>query len=71
MDRLPGGYCTACHDPHSSGNEMLLRFTGEKLCFYCHKAGSVMRNEMHEGIEGMLCTDCHNPHGGEDNYIFQ
>ncbi len=68
---VAGGYCTACHDPHSSENEHLLKYTGEALCFYCHKARSVLGNEMHEGIEGMLCTDCHNPHGGEDKYIFQ
>lgn len=68
---VAGGYCTACHDPHSSENESLLKYNGEALCFYCHQAGSVLANEMHEGLEGMLCTDCHNPHGGEDKYIFQ
>jgi len=47
-----------------------LRITGDALCFYCHEAESVLENEMHEGLEGMLCTDCHNPHGGEDKYIF-
>ena len=68
---VAGGYCTACHDPHTSRNSMFLRLTGEELCFYCHRKESVLRNEVHEGLEGMLCTDCHNPHGGEDKYIFQ
>lgn len=68
---VAGGYCTACHDPHMSEKEKLLRFTGEQLCFHCHQAESVYKNEMHEGLEGMTCTDCHNPHGGEDRYIFQ
>jgi len=68
---VAGGYCTACHDPHMSENQRLLRITGDELCFYCHEKESVLRNEMHEDLEGMLCTDCHNPHGGEDKYIFQ
>lgn len=68
---VAGGYCTACHDPHMSGNQNLLRITGDELCLHCHEKESVLRNEMHEGLEGMLCTDCHNPHGGEDKYIFQ
>ena len=68
---VTGGYCSACHNPHKSEHEKLLRYTGEALCYYCHEAESVLQNEMHEGLDGMLCTDCHNPHGGEDKYIFQ
>lgn len=68
---VAGGYCTACHDPHRSESEKLLKMTGEALCFYCHEAKSVLGNDIHEELEGMLCTDCHNPHGGEDKYIFQ
>jgi predicted CXXCH cytochrome family protein len=68
---VAGGYCTACHDPHRSENEHLLKLTGEALCFYCHQEQSVLKNEMHLDLEGMLCTDCHNPHGGDDKYIFQ
>ena len=68
---VAGGYCTACHNPHSSENEKLLRLRGEELCFFCHKEEGVLGNEMHEDLDGMLCTDCHNPHGGEDKYIFQ
>ena len=68
---VAGGYCTACHDPHRSENEKLLRMTGEELCFHCHEAERVLGNEMHADLDGMLCTDCHNPHGGEDKFIFQ
>ena len=68
---VAGGYCTACHDPHRSENEKLLKRTGEVLCYYCHESKSVLANEMHADLEGMLCMDCHNPHGGEDKYIFQ
>ena len=67
---VAGGYCTSCHDPHSSKNEKLLRFQGDELCFYCHSKESVYKNEMHEDLDGMACADCHNSHGGEDKYIF-
>lgn len=67
---VAGGYCTACHDPHMSENEKLLRHTGEQLCLYCHQSEDVLQNEMHQDLEGMACTDCHNPHGGEDRFIF-
>ena len=68
---VAGGYCTACHEPHRSKNEKLLRWTGDALCFYCHQEKRIKGLETHEGLEGMVCTDCHNPHGGEDRYIFQ
>jgi predicted CXXCH cytochrome family protein len=68
---VAGGYCTACHDPHRSKNDHLLRLTGEPLCFYCHAKASVLSNEMHQDLEGMLCLDCHNAHGGDDKFIFQ
>lgn len=68
---VAGGYCTACHDPHRSEHEHLLKLTGEGLCFYCHREESVLKNEMHQDLEGMRCSDCHNAHGGDDKYIFQ
>lgn len=67
---VAGGYCTSCHDPHSSEKKKLLKYSGDELCFHCHQSESVFKNEMHEGLEGMICMDCHNPHGGEDRYIF-
>ena len=66
-----GGYCTACHDPHSSKAGSLLRFNGRDLCLYCHVEKEVLKNEIHEGLEEMACSDCHNPHGGEDmNFLY-
>ena len=68
---VAGGYCTACHEPHRSKNEKLLRWTGDAMCFYCHSEKRIRGLETHEGLEGMICTDCHHPHGGEDQYMFQ
>ena len=64
-----GGYCTSCHDPHTSREEKLLRLTGPSLCFYCHLEPDVLKTEMHADLGDMACTDCHNPHGGEDHLI--
>ena len=40
-----------------------------KGVLYLSVENSVLRNEIHQDLEGMECTDCHNPHGGEDKYI--
>ena len=68
---VAGGYCTACHDPHSSENDMLLRIKGNGLCFFCHSEMRLRGTDMHSDMDGMICTECHNPHGGEDRYLFQ
>jgi len=68
---VAGGFCTACHHPHESDREKLLRFSGDELCYHCHLETSVSKNEMHQDLDGMFCMDCHHPHGGEDKYIFQ
>lgn len=66
---VAGGYCTACHNPHQSKYESLLRYSGEELCFYCHIEADVSQNEIHQDLGNMVCMDCHNPHGGEDKFI--
>jgi predicted CXXCH cytochrome family protein len=66
-----GGYCTACHNPHSGDSEKLLKRPGQRLCLYCHSSVQVMKNEMHKDIADANCTDCHNPHGGEDRTMLR
>ena len=65
-----GGYCTACHDPHMSKEQHLLKRTGQPLCLFCHDETAVFKNEIHEGLGDISCMECHNPHGGEDRFIF-
>jgi predicted CXXCH cytochrome family protein len=68
---VASGNCTACHNPHMTKNEKLLKRTGQQLCLYCHEIRDVLKNEEHEDLaETDVCTDCHNPHGGDDRYLF-
>jgi predicted CXXCH cytochrome family protein len=66
---VAGGYCTSCHDPHTSKQAKLLKFTGHALCYFCHREEDVLKSELHTDLGEMACTDCHNPHGGEDHLI--
>jgi predicted CXXCH cytochrome family protein len=68
---VAGGFCTDCHNPHSSEFPKLLKRKGQDLCLYCHDAGTVLKNEVHTTIGETDCTECHNPHGGSENYIFK
>lgn len=67
---VAGGYCSACHHPHFSKEQGLLKRTGQELCLYCHIPGEGFNTRIHEGIEDTNCTECHNPHGGEDSLMF-
>jgi predicted CXXCH cytochrome family protein len=65
---VAGGYCTSCHNPHSSKfAKLLVKENNSSLCFNCHVKEDVLKNEVHS--EGMNCVDCHNPHGGNDQYL--
>ncbi|MFZ4521378.1 MAG: cytochrome c3 family protein [Bacteroidales bacterium] len=63
---VAGGFCTLCHEPHSSVNRKLLKRVDQQLCFYCHTADIVLNTKAHANIADTSCTDCHNPHGGND-----
>ncbi len=63
---LESGYCTECHNPHSSEFKYLLLSDKQKLCFKCHSKSDVMKNDVHSSIDETVCWDCHNPHGGSD-----
>lgn len=67
---VAGGYCTACHNPHQSEEESLLRLSGQELCLNCHDSEAVFQNEMHMDLGETSCMECHNPHGGDDRFIF-
>jgi predicted CXXCH cytochrome family protein len=63
---VASGYCTECHNPHSSEYAKLIIKDDQNLCYKCHQKSDVMANEIHADIGITKCWDCHNPHGGAD-----
>ena len=59
--------CSACHEPHQSVHEDLLKFTGASLCFICHKEETIRRIPKH--ADRSDCLNCHDPHT-HDNPTF-
>ncbi|MFP3938842.1 MAG: cytochrome c3 family protein [Thermoanaerobaculia bacterium] len=61
------GDCTACHDPHVSRFESLLRDRPAPLCAECHGdvAEELARPVVHAPAAEGRCAECHEPHGGE------
>lgn len=64
------GLCTACHDPHQSSGERLLRSGPPELCFQCHsdKEEAVSGAEVVHPPAGLDCTMCHDPHTSPNRY---
>ena len=65
---VAAGFCSECHNPHSSKIEHLLTRKGRRLCTHCHELNDIKKNSSHANINNTNCTKCHNPHGGEKNY---
>ena len=66
-----GGYCTSCHDPHTSKFDNLLKKENEELCFHCHNSEQLALNDIHSIIENSNCSECHNPHGEENSFFLK
>ena len=64
---LGGGECTACHDPHGSGNAALTTAQQETLCVSCHDQESSA--EHFRRSKGKECTVCHEPHSSEKKFL--
>jgi len=64
-----GEGCTACHTPHASINERLLKQPDDRLCQQCHGIPPGHRNAHDGQFTGLACVDCHSEiHGSYDNY---
>lgn len=63
-----GGGCVACHSPHGSSNEVMLRQPGDRICRQCH-AVPARHNSAHNGAyANMNCVECHSDiHGSHDD----
>ena len=67
------GACTACHNPHGSGEDKFLRVSKNKICFMCHEEDLIKTDHL-AGLKNKNkeeCTYCHNPHGGKDEYFLK
>lgn len=64
-----GVRCSACHDPHGTAQNALLKFAGNDMCLQCHgpqrQAGPGVTPEAHShhaiSSEGNQCVACHMP----------
>ncbi len=64
---LGGGDCTACHDPHGSGNVALTTARHETLCVSCHDQESSA--EHFRRSKARACTACHEPHSSDKQFL--
>ncbi len=64
---LGGGDCTACHDPHGSGNAALTSARHETLCVSCHDQESSA--EHFRKSKAKACTACHEPHSSDKQFL--
>jgi predicted CXXCH cytochrome family protein len=62
------GACTACHDPHSSDQQGLLKMPLKELCLDCHQDFAASMEEaahLHTAIRKLDCGACHLPHSSD------
>jgi DmsE family decaheme c-type cytochrome len=66
-----GSGCVACHSPHGSGNERMLKQPGDGLCRQCHGVPARHANAHNGAFAGMGCVECHSDiHGSYDDKDF-
>lgn len=63
------GLCTACHDPHGSGQPKLLSAPVPALCFTCHSADTLAKKNVHASAAQGKCLTCHSPHSSASAYV--
>ncbi len=74
--------CVACHSPHSSAEDKLLRKEEKKLCLSCHNKDKTAKGEKSVNINSLLakskvihppveggCLVCHRPHASDKDYL--
>jgi len=61
------GDCAACHNPHVSRFDALLRERPASLCISCHEdlGQALARPVVHQPVAEGRCIECHQPHGGD------
>ncbi len=63
------GACLACHLPHESRYERLLKSNVPQICIDCHTTWDKRDVKAHS--KGNMCTQCHNPHAGSSRFFLE
>ena len=63
------GACLACHLPHESKYERLLKSNIPQICLDCHTTWDKQDVKAHS--MGKMCTQCHNPHAGSSRFFLE
>jgi predicted CXXCH cytochrome family protein len=70
-----GIVCLACHQPHGSDFQSLLRDDQATLCITCHDGTTgafdptSWASSTHATSGGLVCADCHDPHGTSNDFM--
>ncbi len=66
------GKCLDCHDPHASGQPMMLRTESQvALCMSCHDKEVPLEGQVHKPIEENGCLLCHRGHDSEHSKLLR
>jgi predicted CXXCH cytochrome family protein len=66
---ISSGMCLACHDPHSSKYNKLLKSDLPDVCYTCHDKGNFTKKFPHKVINLTGCLTCHNPHASNNDSL--
>lgn len=64
------GSCTVCHTPHKSSRPYLMRTSGEKVCYQCHKPQEIAPPK-HPDVTRVDCLICHGGHRTEQPHLLR
>jgi predicted CXXCH cytochrome family protein len=64
------GHCVNCHDPHKSPRPHLVRTTGERMCFSCHKLADIAKPN-HPATASADCSICHAGHKSDRPHLLR
>ncbi|MBI5360963.1 MAG: hypothetical protein HZA48_10325 [Planctomycetes bacterium] len=69
------GNCTACHNPHASKAEHLMKKTESKTCLAqeCHAGQKELfgRAFQHTPVKNGQCSPCHEPHASKEKHMLK
>jgi predicted CXXCH cytochrome family protein len=58
--------CIACHQPHASKNDKLLKAPVPSMCKRCHEKTNFDGAVVHKPVQEAKCAGCHDPHASDN-----